>query len=86
MVFGADWDEPLTPEEMAGRAYTVAELRMRTPIVIATASRFEATTDAQACGPCKARHGAPFAKGDPVDHPECKNPNGCRCVVVLAAE
>jgi len=28
MVFGADWDEPLSPEDMKGRAFTVEELRM----------------------------------------------------------
>lgn len=28
MVFGADWDEPLTLKELRGRTYTVEELKI----------------------------------------------------------
>lgn len=87
MVFGSDWrGGDLTPKEREGHAYTVEELRMRAPIVLATRARFESPLDADACEPCKARHGAPFAEGDPVDHPDCENPNGCRCMIVVSAK
>lgn len=86
MVFGADWDEALTPEEMAGHAYTVEELRMRAPIVLAARARFESPLDADACEPCKTRHGAPFTDGDAICHPDCENPNGGRCMIVVSAK
>lgn len=81
MVFGSDWrgGDPLTPKEMEGRAFTAEELR--TVTVLPSQSRFEAVNDADTCEPCKARNGKRFTEGDPIDHPECESPNGCRCVV-----
>ena len=87
MVFGADWDEPLTPEEMAGREFTVDELRMTSlvaPIVIATRTNIETVGDEAVCAPCRERDGEPLAPGEPIEHPRCESETGCRCVGVVA--
>lgn len=41
MVFGTDWDEPLTAEEMRGRAYTADELRKLEAVLLERAAGTE---------------------------------------------
>ncbi len=51
----------------------------------ATITRWRTELDERTCEPCRARHGEPagigYAGHHPPPHPDCENPDGCRCTL-----